>query len=112
MSFRKSLTREQALQKLKHYCAYQERCHKEVRDKLYQLGVWKKDQDEIIASLIEEKYLDEERFAIAYAGGKFRIKGWGKVRIRYALQQKQVSEYSIRKALKSISGDDYETAAR
>lgn len=112
MPFKKNLTKEQALQKLKHYCAYQERCHKEVRDKLYELGVWKKDQDEIIATLIEEKYLDEERFAIAYAGGKFRIKRWGKVKIRHALQQKQVSVYSINKALKSIPEEDYQETAR
>jgi regulatory protein len=107
MAIQKNLTKEQALQKLKHYCAYQERCHKEVRDKLYSLGVWKKDHDEIIASLIEEKYLDEERFAIAYAGGKFRIKDWGRIKIRNALEQKQVSAYSIRKALASIPEEDY-----
>ena len=107
MTFRKSLTKEQALQKLKHYCAYQERCHKEVRDKLYELGIWKKDHDEILATLIEEKYLDEERFAVAYAGGKFRIKKWGRVRIRYSLQQKQVSTYSVTRALKSINNEDY-----
>jgi len=68
--YKKQLTKEQALQKLKQYCAYQERSHSEVRDKLYQLGVWKRDHDEIIGTLIEENYLNEERFAIAYAGGK------------------------------------------
>lgn len=102
-----TLTKEQALQKLKHYCAYQERCHSEVKDKLYTLGVWKNQHDEIIAALIEEGYLNEERFAIAYAGGKYRIKQWGRVRIKYALKQKQVSEYCIRKALKQIDEDDY-----
>ena len=60
----KPLTKEQALQKLKHYCAYQERCHSEVRQKLYRLGVWKREHDEILATLIEENYLNEERFAI------------------------------------------------
>lgn len=102
-----TLTKEQALQKLKHYCAYQERCHSEVKDKLYTLGVWKNQHDEIIAALIEEGYLNEERFAIAYAGGKYRIKQWGRVRIKYALKQKQVSDYCIRKALKQIDEDDY-----
>ncbi len=111
MAFRKNLTKEQALQKLKHFCAYQERCHKEVQDKLYDLGIWKKDHGDIIATLIEEKYLDEERFAIAFAGGKFRIKKWGMQKIRYALQQKQVSEYSIRKALKEIDKEEYEKRA-
>lgn len=107
MLYKKSLTPEQALQKLKHYCAYQERCHQEVKEKLFNLGVWKKDHDAIIAALIEESYLDEERFAIAYAGGKFRIKHWGRVKIRYELKQKQVSEYSIKKALKQIDEKDY-----
>jgi len=72
MKLKQDLTKEQALQKLKHYCAYQERCHSEVRDKLFKLGVYKRFHDEIIASLIEENYLNEERFAIAYAGGKWR----------------------------------------
>ncbi len=105
--YKKSLTKEQALQKLKHYCAYQERCHSEVKEKLYQLGVWKKDHDEIIASLIEENYLNEERFAIAYAGGKFRVKQWGRVKIKYELKQKQVSDYCIKKAMKQIDEEEY-----
>ena len=105
--YKKYLTKEQALQKLKHYCAYQERCHSEVKEKLFSLGIWKKDQDEIIATLIEEGYLNEERFAIAFAGGRFRIKQWGRVKIKYELKQKQVSEYSIKKALKQITEEDY-----
>ena len=107
MAFKSPLTKEQALQKLKHYCAYQERCHNDVKEKLYKLGVWKKEHDEIIAALIEENYLNEERFAIAYAGGKFRINSWGRVKIKYALKQKQVSEYCIKKAMKQISEEDY-----
>lgn len=105
--FRKQLTPEQALQKLKHYCAYQERSHSEIRDKLFNLGVWKKDHDAIIATLIEENYLNEERFAIAFAGGKFRMKQWGRVRIKYELKQRQVSDYSIRKALRQIEEPVY-----
>mgnify|MGYP000911113859 FL=1 len=107
MAYKKILTKEQALKKLKQYCAYQERCHREVKEKLYALGVWKRDHDEIIATLIEENYLNEERFAIAYAGGKFRIKGWGRVKIKYELKQKRVSEYCIKKALKQIDESNY-----
>lgn len=107
MLYKKHLSKEQALQKLKHYCAYQERCHSEVKEKLYNLGVWKKEHDEIISNLIEENYLNEERFAIAYAGGKWRIKQWGRVKIKYELKQKQVSDYCIKKALKQIEEDDY-----
>ena len=100
--YKKYVTNEQALQKLKHYCAYQERCHSEVKEKLYSLGVWKKDQDQMIATMIEEGYLNEERFAIAFASGRFKIKHWGRVKIKYELKQKQVSEYCIKKALKQI----------
>jgi len=105
--YKKQLTPQQALQKLKHYCAYQERSHFEVREKLFSLGVWKKDHDPVIATLIEENYLNEERFAIAFAGGKYRMKHWGRVKIRYELKQKQVSEYCIKKALKQIEEEDY-----
>jgi regulatory protein len=104
---KKTLTTEQALQKLRHYCGYQERCHSEVREKLYSLGVFKKEHDAIIATLIEDGYLNEERFAIAFAGGKFRVKQWGRVKIKYELKQKQVSEYSIKKALQQIREDEY-----
>ena len=107
MLYKKHLTKEQALQKLKHYCAYQERCHSEVKEKLYNLGVWKKDHDEIISTLIEENYLNEERFAIAFAGGKWRVKQWGRVKIKYELKQKKVSEYCIKKALQQISEEEY-----
>jgi regulatory protein len=95
------LSKEQALQKIKNYCAYQERCHAEVKEKLYSLGLYKKDVEQLISQLIEENYLNEERFAIQYAGGKFRMK------IKYALRQKQVSDYSIKKALNQISEEDY-----
>jgi regulatory protein len=100
-------TKEQALQKLRHYCGYQERCHSEVKEKLWQLKVNRKEHDEIIANLIEDDYLNEERFAVQFAGGKYRIKQWGRVKIKYELKQKQVSEYSIKKALKQIDEKDY-----
>jgi regulatory protein len=96
-----------ALQKAKHYCAYQERCHSEVRDKLYSFKLHRNEVEQLLTQLIEEDYLNEERFAMVYAGGKFRIKNWGKEKIKYALKQKQVSEYCIRKALASISTLDY-----
>ena len=105
--YKKQLTAEQALQKLRHYCGYQERCHSEVKEKLYSLGVFKNEQDAIIATLIEEGYLNEERFAITFAGGKFRVKQWGRVKIKYELKQKQVSEYSIKKALQQIKESEY-----
>lgn len=104
---RKQLTKEQALQKLKHYCAYQERSHAEVKEKLYSFGLRKLLVEETIAQLIEEDYLNEERFALQFAGGKFRMKQWGRVKIKHALKQKQVSEYCIQKALKAIDEKTY-----
>ena len=96
-----------ALQKAKHYCAYQERCHSEVRDKLYSFKLHKNEVEQLLTQLIEEDFLNEERFAIAYAGGHFRTKQWGKEKIKYALKQKQVSDYCIHKALIAISASDY-----
>ncbi|HSN09051.1 MAG TPA: regulatory protein RecX [Hanamia sp.] len=103
-----NFTPEQALPKIKQYCAYQERCHAEVRDKLYSFGLHKNEVEEIISSLITENYLNEERFAIHFAGGKFRMKQWGKIKIKQALKFKQVSDYCIRKALKEIDAHEYE----
>ena len=107
MEYKKYFTKEEGLQKVKQYCAYQERCHSEVKEKLYSFGLHKKEVEELLSSLIEENYLNEERFAIQFAGGKFRIKQWGRVKIKYALKQKQVSEYCIKKALKQIEEEDY-----
>lgn len=92
---------------IKQYCAYQERCHSEVRQKLLELGCYGEELEEAIGILIEENFLNEERFAIAYAGGKFRMQSWGKVKIRLHLKQKQVSDYCINKGLKSIDEKDY-----
>lgn len=107
---KKHLTPDQALPKIKHYCSYQERSHAEVKEKLYALGLWKKDVETLLAQLIEEDYLNEERFAKMFAGGKFRMKHWGKVKIKYELKQKQVSEYNIKKAMKEIPDEDYMAA--
>lgn len=100
-------TPEQAFQKIKQYCSYQERCHSEVKEKLYSFGLYKKEVDEIVSNLINENYLNEERFAIQYAGGKFRLKHWGKNKIKQGLKQRQVSDYCIKKALKTIDEVDY-----
>ena len=102
------LTPQQALPKAKIYCAYQERCHSEVKDKLYSFGLNKNEVEEIVSTLIEENFLNEERFAIMFAGGHFRSKQWGKIKIAHALKQKQVSPYCIKTALQHIDADDYQ----
>ena len=101
------ISKEQALQKLKHYCGYQERSHAEAREKLYAYGLYKQEVEEVLSSLIEEDYLNEERFATAFARGKFRMKGWGRAKIIEGLKEKRVSEYCINNAMKQIDESNY-----
>jgi len=90
-----------------HYCNYQERSHKEVRNKLYELGCRTTEVERLISELIEANLLNEERYARAVARGKFRIKKWGRNKIVAQLKLQQVSPYCIRKALTEIDPDDY-----
>ncbi|WP_374951351.1 regulatory protein RecX [Mucilaginibacter sp.] len=95
------------LKKAEHYCAYQERSQQEVRDKLYEWGLWTSAVENIITKLIEDNYLNEDRFARAYVRGKFNQKGWGKIKIKQGLQLKKVSAPLIKKALMTIDPDEY-----
>lgn len=101
------LSPEMAEHKIKQWCAYQERSQNETRYKLYEYGLKELEVEEIISKLISENFLNEERFAMALAGGKFRIKHWGKIKIKIELKKHKISDYSINKALKAIDGDDY-----
>lgn len=100
-------TLKQAVEKLKKYCAYQERCHQEVRNKFYEIGLRDSEIEEGICILIEENYLNEERFAQAYSRGKFRIKKWGKYKIIQGLRSKGISEPCIKKSLAEIDPQEY-----
>lgn len=104
-------TIEKAYMKLKHYCGYQDRCHQEVKEKLYCLKLNKATVEQLLSRLIEEDYLNEERYAKAFVGGHFRQKQWGKVKIAYSLKQKRVSEYNIRKAMNEIPDEEYHALA-
>jgi regulatory protein len=104
---KKNYTKEQALKKAADFCAYQERSQQEVRDKLYTWGLHKDGVENLVALLISEGYINEERFAKAFAGGKFRIKKWGRVKIKNELKLRKISEYCIRKAIQEISERDY-----
>jgi regulatory protein len=106
--FKQKLTPQQALQKAKYFCAYQERCHFEVKEKLYSFGLYKKEVEEVTAQLIEENYLNEERYAGEFVHGKFSSKQWGKIKIEFVLKQKKISHYNIKKALKTIDDAEYE----
>lgn len=109
---KKRLGKEEALQKLRHYCAYQDRSHKEVKEKLYSFGLNKQEVEESISLLIEDDYLNEERFAQSFARGHFRSKQWGRVKISYELKMKGVSAYCIQKGLKEIDEEEYEKTLR
>jgi regulatory protein len=105
-------SKEEALQKLQRYCAYQDRCHQEVRQQLRDMNVYPDWQEEIIVALIEENFLNEERFACSYVRGKFRMKQWGRVRIKQELRRRDISDYCIRKGMAEIEEPAYQEALR
>jgi regulatory protein len=94
-------------EKAEHYCAWQERCHKELKQKLYEWGAGKQEAEAVILHCIEHNFLNEERFAKAFAGGKFRTKGWGRQKIVRELKARDITEYCIRKAMLEIPEEDY-----
>jgi regulatory protein len=102
----------EALGKIQKYCAYQERCHAEVRKKLFEYELKSSDVDEIITQLIVSGFLSEERYAKAFAGGKFRMKKWGRLKIAHALEANGVSKNCIKSGLAEIDPDDYQKALR
>ncbi len=103
----KIIDEKAAYAKAEHYCAYQERSQQEVRDKLYEWGLHSKAVENIISRLIGDNFLNEERFAKAYTQGKFKQKGWGKIKIKQGLKFKKVPDVLIKKALQTILYDDY-----
>ncbi|WP_143962820.1 regulatory protein RecX [Litoribacter populi] len=103
----KKLTPSQAKVKIGAFCAYQERCQQEVRDKLYTYGLHSDDVEELISFLITEGFLNEERFAQAFVGGKFRIKKWGRNKILRELKLRNISPNCIKAGMKEIDPEDY-----
>jgi len=106
-SIKKSWSQEEAKEKLSTYCAYQERCIWEVRRKLFEKGISEEFGDQLIDFLIDEKFLDEERYARSFARGKFRLKKWGRNRIKMELKMRQIPENLIRKGLSEIDPEEY-----
>ena len=107
MSSYRSYTVKEATKKLESYCAYQDRCHKEVVTKLREMKMIPEAIDQIASHLIQENYLNEERFAKSFARGKFRIKKWGRNRIVNELKLRAISKYNIKTALAEINDKDY-----
>jgi regulatory protein len=108
----KKLTPTEARQRIYRYCAYQERAHSEVKAKLYEFGLTRDDVDDILSHLIAEGFLNEERFAKAFAGGKFRLKQWGKFKIIHELEAKGLTSKCIQIGLKEINDEDYQATLR
>ena len=96
------------LKSILHYCKYQERCHAEVRNKLYELGFTSVDVERLLTELIATDVVNEERFARAFARGKFRMMQWGREKIKIELKQRKISDYCIKKALTEIDSDEYD----
>ena len=92
---------------MQQYCALQERSHYEVRNKMMLLGMYEEEIENIIAKLIDDNFINEERFALAFAGGKFRIKKWGRIKIKSELKAHRVSDYCIKIALNELAQRDY-----
>ncbi len=98
---------KEARLKIEHFCAYQERSHKQVQEKLKTFGLRPDVADALVIELIQANFLNEARFSSAFSRGKFNIKGWGKIKIKQHLKMHQVSEYNIKNALSEISESDY-----
>jgi regulatory protein len=108
----KKYTPAQAKGKIEYYCAYQERSHHEVRNKLYEYGLYSSDVEDLLSQLITDGFLNEERFAKAFAGGKFRMKKWGRIKIVHDLEAHGISKNCIKAGLKEISEEDYQTTLK
>ena len=104
----KDLTTKQIESKLQYYCSYQDRCHKEVIEKLKTFNIKSNESNEIISNLIKDNYLNESRFSENFVRGKFKIKNWGKVRIVRELKQRNISRYNINLGLKEIDSQEYQ----
>jgi regulatory protein len=104
---RKTYTLEEAKLRIANYCVYRDRAHKEVREKLKSMGMIPLAIDELLDYLIQENFLNEERYAKSFARGKFKIKSWGRIRISRELKAMEVSDYCIKKALTEINSEDY-----
>ncbi len=102
-----SWSQEEAFEKLTTFCAYQERCPWEIRRKLYEKGITDEKAEQLIEELIAEEFVNEERYARAFARGKFRLKKWGRNRIRMELKMREISEELIRKGLSEIDPEEY-----
>lgn len=99
---REVLTYLDALEKLKKYCAYQERAQSEVRKKAFSYGLSSEEAESVITDLIKDNFLNEQRYAEAYVRGKYKFKRWGRKKLELELKSRQVSSYCIKKGMAQI----------
>jgi len=99
---------EEACEKIRAFCVYRERSQTEVREKLYTYGLISEVREQLLMELIQDNYLNEERFARAFVRGKFNIKKWGRLKIKKELYKHQLSDYVLRKAFAEIDEQDYQ----
>lgn len=107
MKTHKTYTVEEATRRMERYCAYQERCHKEVQQKLYEMRMIPEAINHIINHLLQHNFLNETRFSQSFARGKFRAKKWGRIRIVRELKLREISQFNIKIALKEITDSEY-----
>lgn len=107
MNITNTFTVDEAKKKLEHYCAYQERCHQEVRQKLKSMHMIPEATDIIMVHLMDHNFLNEERYAKSFVRGKFRIKKWGRRRLLLELKKKDISKYNVNQAFSEIDEEEY-----
>ena len=104
----RKISKRDALVKAQNLCAMQEKCISDIRKKLYDWKANPEDFDDIINDLLQDKFIDEQRYAISFAKEKFRFNKWGKIKIEYSLNQKNISHNYIKNALEEINEKDYD----
>ena len=95
------------MQKLRFYCRYQQRCQSDIKEKLFELGINNKEHDQLIAELIKENCLNDDRFAAAFVSGRFKMKQWGRKKIEKGLREKRISDEITQRAMEQIDKKEY-----
>ncbi|MGI9527214.1 MAG: regulatory protein RecX [Weeksellaceae bacterium] len=108
MKEKKSYTLKEIRDKLAAYCAYQDRCHLEVENKMKKFYLAQEAEDDIMLYLMRENFLNEERFAKSFARGKFYQKSWGRIKIKIELKRKHITPRLIAEAMGEIDAEDYD----
>ncbi|MCF6242953.1 MAG: RecX family transcriptional regulator [Bacteroidales bacterium] len=107
MITKKSISVKQALVKVQNLCARSEKCKADIRKKLYEWQISSSESEKIIESLVQDKFIDELRYAEYFVRDKFRFNKWGRIKIAYTLKLKQIPQNIIEQALLEIKEEEY-----